>query len=221
MKEKFGKSSIRRYLCSSVLLKDIKDETIDHIMESGMILEFDKGYSLEINKRGLLFILEGSVRIEKNDTVVNILYKNDVFGFTSMFNEEKVNSHIVMNERTVFFIINQATVEQLVRSDSDFALRYIGFLTGKICFLNRKIAVYTANSVENKIMGYLLSFVTDNDTVVLPVHVKDLANQMNISRASFYRIIEDLENEGVIKKEKNKIKITDRNALTNKFEAGE
>lgn len=213
MKKGFEKKLIRKALSSSSLLKNLSEESLDFVMESGMILEFEKGYVLDIDRHGLVFILQGCVRVEKNGTTLNILRNSDVFGFTSMFVDKKVKTSIVMNERTVLFVINQNSIEELIRKDSDFAMAYITFLTNKICFLNNKISCFTTDNAENKVIGYIASISCPGDEAVLPVNMVNLASSLNISRASLYRVFDSLESKGIISRSGNKIKIMNKDAL--------
>ncbi len=158
-------------------------------------------------------ILSGSVSVYKTvgkrRTLLNILKEGDIFGVASMFGEvESYVTAIVAKESTEVIFITHEICEELVRSEPDFAVAYISFLSDRIRYLNKKISSYTAPSAAAKLAGYLLQ---ENRR---RLNMTQLASALNIGRASLYRELDELEAAGIIKKDGQDIQIIDKNALT-------
>jgi len=88
---------------------------------------------------------------------------------------------------------------------------YISFLSGRIRFLNRKIAFYTSGSAERRVALYLSSFNSDEIEPDIPMN--SLCELLDIGRASLYRAFDKLTDDGFIKRDGDKINIVNRQAM--------
>jgi hypothetical protein len=84
----------------------------------------------------------------------------------------------------------------------------IEFLTEKIEFLNKKIATFSSDSVEEKLASYLL-MKSEKLGCAFPFNCKVGAEFINAGRASLYRGISSLSDKKLIKLENKKIYILD------------
>ena len=77
-----------------------------------------------------------------------------------------------------------------------FRENYIGFLGGRIRFLNRKIGYLTAGSAERRLALYLASLGPGEVRLSIPFSA--LSELLDIGRASLYRALDRLEADGQI-----------------------
>lgn len=93
----------------------------------------------------------------------------------------------------------------------DFTIlqRYLSFISDKIYFLNKRIEGFTYESIQERVLCFLESErerQDNQDEIVIRYSKQELAEYLCISRASLYRVLNDLAKEGLIKWEKNKVK---------------
>ncbi len=85
------------------------------------------------------------------------------------------------------------------------AINYIQFLADKINALSDKVDNAASPSVQNAVEKYIAS--NRQDDIVTVGSYTQLALDLNIGRASLYRALDALENEGKINRFKRFIKI--------------
>jgi len=106
----------------------------------------------------------------------------------------------------------------LLQKDRAFRMNYIRFLSERICFLNTKIACFTAGSPERKLASFLLSGCPDgSDRYSLIINANSLSEMLNVGRASLYRAFEKMEADGLITKDGKQITVPDKNILKQHF----
>ena len=89
----------------------------------------------------------------------------------------------------------------------------------RIYFLNRKIDGFTRTDARCRVLNYLADNLVEDQgqfKVCPPYSMKDLAAALNISRATLYRVLDDLIKEGIIYRQKGCIYPLDLGSLTGK-----
>ncbi|MDD4773595.1 MAG: helix-turn-helix domain-containing protein, partial [Eubacteriales bacterium] len=77
----------------------------------------------------------------------------------------------------------------------------------RIRFLNDKIASFTSGTAESRLARYIENLREEDGCVILPTGLRQLADSLDISRASLYRAFDTLESLGCIKRDGRKIAI--------------
>lgn len=152
-------------------------------------------------------ILEGSAIVRKGGTVISHLKKYDLYGAAFLYNDISVfrNTVTALTPLSVAVLSKDGT-DILLKSDPDFSLGYIKYLSHRVTFLNDKIEGYTAQSAEEKLMRYLKkNSENQNGKCEIAVSMKELSSVLCISRASLYRVLDSLEQSGKIRREGKKI----------------
>ncbi|MBR4282327.1 MAG: Crp/Fnr family transcriptional regulator [Clostridia bacterium] len=211
------KNRLISILKNSFLFNGVDEESVEAFVLSKGISQktFSNGEVVEnANSPCLSFVMEGCVRVfgqnQGKRVLLNTLFEGDAFGVARLFCREDTSvSEIVSKGTARVCFIPFENVERLVSTDGKVAANYISFLSEKIRFLNSKIGQYTAKSGEIRLVKYLLSLKEDeNGVVALSLPMSRLASHLGVSRATLYRSMDELENQGHIeRKEKNKIKI--------------
>ena len=107
-------------------------------------------------------------------------------------------------------------LEELLETDKKFLYNYLGFLSGRICYLNQKIRYLTAGSAERKLALYLSSF--GEETVELDASLSSLSELLDIGRASLYRAFDTLIADGYIQKDGRTIHLLDVDAMIQNYQ---
>ena len=155
----------------------------------------------------LCLIIKGEARVSKGETVISHLKDGEIFGAAFLYNQcyEFENTVTALTALKVV-IIEKSGVDELIKSDSSISFNYISYLSERIGFLNDKIEGYTKPSAEEKLMLHLQKNADiNNGKCEISVSMTELSHVLQISRASLYRVIEALEQQGKICRDGKKI----------------
>ena len=86
-------------------------------------------------------------------------------------------------------------------------------MSGRIEFLNKKIATFSADTVEEKLATHILNVYRASSEDHIVLNFSQTAKVLNAGRASIYRAAEALAEMSLIKLENKKIYITDLEGL--------
>lgn len=144
-------------------------------------------------------------------SLLRFLKVGELFGIANFFSENPYASVIrACGECEVFFFPEQA-FSMLLENDRTFLYNYLGFLSGRISYLNQKIGYLTAGSAERKLVWYLHTL--GSDTVCLTESVSALSELLDVGRASLYRAFDRLIADGFIVKNGRNIRILNTESM--------
>ncbi len=150
----------------------------------------------------------------ERSVILRLISPGTAFGVSVLFSEEDPVSVIRAKTPSEAVIFPAHVVEELIASDPVFRMNYIAFLSGRIRFLNRRIACYTAGCAERRLALYLVDLPASADGVaMLDVPLTDLSELLDIGRASLYRAFGKLSDSGLIRRTDRRIEILDRDGL--------
>jgi CRP-like cAMP-binding protein len=167
--------------------------------------------------KALGYIKNGSVGMYKykNDTDTSLFLKRsrsgEVFGAASLFgcgNENALTYDTLIKAHTkceIVFIC-QPLIDALIRRDSNFSKNYIMFLSQRVRYLNEKLTALSVGSAEAKVARYLLGH---GGGVIENINYKLLSSSLDISRATLYRVMCEMSDEGMIEKNDKNVVVTD------------
>lgn len=171
---------------------------------------FAKGsrvYAPRCFRQAMGILLSGELQVVQpgghgGRVVMNRLFPGQVCGVAALFGEcaEYVTEVLAAADSRVLFIF-QESLMQLMRADFRVAENYIGFLSGRIRFLNRRIAALTDGQSDDRLRRYLVEHVDAAGWVELPASMKELSQMLHMSRSSLYRSLDRLLEQGVVRRE--------------------
>ncbi len=184
-------------------------------------LSFDKGaviYSPHSFRQALGIVLKGRVEILRQEdgrrVLMNQLEAGGIFGAAALYgsSEEYVTEIRALEPCRILFI-SQEQLSAMMKQDFAIAENYIRFLSGRIRFLNQRIAGFTGGAADRRLALYLLEHSDEQGTVNLPRSIVALASALNVGRSSLYRSLDVLTEAGLIRRENGKITILDLHRL--------
>ena len=205
----------KQVLKNCFLYEALPEENREEIFSSFVTGSFKKAepiYTQYNFIKSLGVILEGEAAVyNESGAILNVLKPGNCFGAAALFSpaEEYVTS-IVAKKQSLILFISGSELKELFLKYPQTALSYISFLSGRIQFLNRKIDSFTSPSIGNAVWNWLLSQANDSGEVQIAMGYAALARSLSVSRASLYRALTELQNEGKIVKNGAEIKICNR-----------
>ncbi len=172
------------------------------------------------DRRRIGVILAGNAKVRSADGEKNVLLRTisvgEIFGVANLFDSRaKFVSRIVAGRTCRIYFVSRGAVEKLLESDRGFLFAYIDFLSSRIRFLNRKIMFYTSGSAERRLALYLLSF--ESDRVIPDLPMSTLAELLDIGRASLYRAIDSLVDDGFLERDGGAFILRDSEKMLQKY----
>lgn len=208
---KSSTKNLMEILKTNPLFSAVKDEDLLEIVSKHCVEKsFRKGniiFSKSDKEKCIGFIVKGTVQVKKEHIVLNKLKESDIFGAVTLYGKSEgfVNDIVALTDCKVAFISKNG-IELVLSKSPGFAKRYIAYLSQKIYFLNKKIETYTSPTANEKLYAYLSSIAVDG-VAEINIKMTELANQLNLSRASLYRAFTELEADGKAEKEGKRIKL--------------
>lgn len=207
---------------ASPLFKGANASTIEMVQRLGCVKRFQAGdavwdgqhLAIGIMLQGIAKIIKHSA--DNHDVIMHRILPPQMFGAAQVFRGGRELSRVVAEQDCSVLFIGRDIVEKAVKEDFTVGLNYIAFLSERIYFLNRKIEGFTGYSARSRLSMYLLDHAQMKDGVyIVQLHhsLKELADVINVGRASLYRAMDTLVEEGIITRDRRRITILDITAL--------
>lgn len=204
------KKEYKEVLQGLFLFQGLGSEAVSQVYTSSgcECVEFEPGemvYTQTSFCKALGVVLTGELRATRQgggmEILLNVFSSGMVFGAAGLFAEEaSYVSDIQAIKRSRVFFIPEAVLSELFQQFPMAAEQYIRYLSGRIRFLNRRIDSFAGGNAEKRVAAFLLDLAAEmgKQTFRLPVTYTDLAETLNIGRASLYRALEILQEDGSI-----------------------
>jgi len=161
-------------------------------------------------ERRLGIILSGSAKVEKpaegQDIMVSILTPGQILGAAFIFSEEDCITRITANENSVILFISKERLSFMLKEDFRLAENLFSYFSRRIRFLTDRVESISRLSAADKLLHHLRQNAI-GDTVCLPYSMSALASALGMGRASLYRVIVDLEDQGYLRRDGKTIKL--------------
>lgn len=190
------------------------------IESEGELLCFVRGETIFSNdsyKPVIGLLLSGKARVIKGRTVISTLEKGNIFGAVTLFStKQNYATQITAAAACKVLFLSRELISSLMRENSSIAENYITYLSQRIYFLTDKIDAFTAGSAEMRLAGWLLNNCKNDggSTYAIVSNFSLLARELDIGRASLYRIFDFFIEQDVIRRDGEKIVITHREKLS-------
>lgn len=166
-------------------------------------INFSKGdiiFSPKSFRRALGIILSGRVIVKKGELTVSELAVGDLFGAAALFNNEAtyVSTLTARTDGTVIFFTEE-TVRTLTEKNAGIGMNYIRYLSGRIRFLSGEVDMLSEVTPARRILRYLSGKAEEGGKV--RISMTELASRLSIGRATLYRELTRLEEDGAVSRD--------------------
>lgn len=214
--------TIREYLANNSIFKHSSPENIELFLNDDTVhvKKFRSGetiFSPECKEKYVGIISSGSAIVATSaspeNTLLKVIKENEMFGIANLYSDnENFPSIITAKGDTTVILICENAFKRLLENDKKLLTAYLSLLSNKIVYLNKKISTLTAGSTEKKLCVFLAE--NEHDGVFdSNVSMSSLSEMLNIGRASLYRALDALSDNGLIIRTGKKIIIPDKYAL--------
>ncbi len=167
-------------------------------------------------------VLSGQVEVysalPERRTLLNILGRGRAFGVAAMFQSfGRYPTLVEAGRKCRILFLPQQALETVFAAHAQVMRNYIGFLSGRIFFLNRKIDAYITGRTTARLATYLMDQAEQDESgayaLTLPVGMNKLARMLSMGRASLYRAEQELTDSELIRREGREVRILDMQRL--------
>ncbi|MBP5292613.1 MAG: Crp/Fnr family transcriptional regulator [Clostridia bacterium] len=170
----------------------------------------DRSHKLGIVMKGRALLYSAD---ESRNVVLSTIETGDVFGIDNLFSEEPFGYRVISKGESQILFISEASLQKILENDRAVAFNYIKLLSEKLRRLNGNIQNVTGGTAERRLALYLLD-LGPGDDVQLTVPMSTLCKMLDIGRASLYRAMDQLSEDGLIVREGKNIHFTNRAELS-------
>ncbi|WP_129724062.1 Crp/Fnr family transcriptional regulator [Xylanivirga thermophila] len=218
-------------LRKSPLFNHMTDEDIRNCLKCShskvISYEKDEVIFLQQDKPKKLFILiEGSVVVcsdsisGKRNIITTISKTGEVFGEVFLFLDERgyENYAIAADRAEVLEMPKEFLYHNCGNNCGYHTLlisNMLSILAQKAYHLNQKLQIMSSSTLRQKISKLLLQNVDKGGNVILKMKREELADFLNVARPSLSRELMKMQEDGLVKIERNKIKIIDFDEIQN------
>jgi CRP-like cAMP-binding protein len=195
-------------LAKSFLFRGLDIKTVSHIIkeispQQKTYKRNDLIYPSPNDKEAVGFVIQGKCEIRKprsdsGKTVINILSPGDSFGILSVFSDEEFPTEIYASVNCSILFFSKEQIISFVNNYSQISTNIITFLADRVNFLNRKIATFSAKSVESKLAAFILDECERQSSDTITFNAKKTSEEIGAGRASVYRALASLQDSGLI-----------------------
>lgn len=191
---------------SFFLWKDLDDTSMQRLLDGMQHCHVSSGTAIDTANGALCVLWSGKIKVYAKSALgeraalLRTMEAGAVFGVNQVFRSSVLPMSRLVACRPCDILCIPITLWETILSENPLTMqRYVRFLTERIEFLNQKICYLTAGTSERKLAVYLLSVLPkDGSFAALSLPAASLADLLDISRASLYRAINKLTDDGFL-----------------------
>lgn len=156
-------------------------------------------------ERCLGVLLRGTVTVRKGALPMGQLGPGDLFGAAALYHEEEdYVTTLTPRESCTVLLLSQQQLDDLLSAQPQIARSYIAYLSQRIRFLSGKVGELAGSSAQERVIRYLIAHGGE-DGVCPDCSWTELAERLNMGRASLYRALDSLTQKGLLRREGNTV----------------
>ncbi len=224
MKMDVGQFDIPRYLSVLPMFSDLSSLERDRIAQGCHIRRLTRGdmvFRIGEACEAFHVVVVGQVKLyvaspAGQEKVIELIGPGHSFAEAMMFLEKPYIINAQSLADTLLISVSKQAVFGEVERDPRFCLHMLAGISRRLHGLVRDVEGYSLQSGMQRLIGYLLRDVEDEDTasmgvltVSLPVSKATIASRLSLTPEYFSRVLHELETEGLIAIDKREIRILD------------
>lgn len=216
------------YLKKLTLFSELSEEDLERISRISFERSYKKNMIVFMEDEpgeAFYYIKSGKVKVYRTyddgkEHIVHIFGSGDVFGEVTLFNNISYPASASVYEDAVIGIIKNTALENLVKQNSELALKIIKILAKKLLLAQNKIKDLAFNDVFSRTASQIIKLSkeygrkTEKGILVdIGLSRQELAEMIGATRETVSRAISRFKKEKSITESKDKIVIIDEGKL--------
>lgn len=197
-------------LSTCPLFNGMSPMEIGHLLsqEGCRLVHYPAGSAIP-SERGMMLLLTGSVLIEKQSADGRYLRMREVWPPQAinvsalLAQPPKEVSRLSTPDGCRAVELSRPLVTQALLEGGTFSVNLVEFLLGRVVFLNKKITALSGHTAASRLELYLAENAAQKDgvwQVQLPCSLSEFAELLCVGRASLYRTLDAMEEQGRIRR---------------------
>ena len=214
--------SLVRQLQTNSIFSALDDQTLQRLVQDAVWREYDVGEVVVLEGEalsGLYFLQSGWLKVVKispsgREQVLRFFEAGNTFNEVSVFTKAPNPATAIALEPAGVWLIRQESVMRLLREEPDFAENIIAKMAERLLYLVSLVTDLSLRSVKARLARLILEGAED-DVLHRPrwFTQAELASRLGTVPDVIQRGLRSLEKDGVIKVERQRIHVLDRERL--------
>jgi len=201
------------YLSAHAIWSGLPPERLEDLAAAGEICLYEKGERIWGGEAGyrqaLGLVLGGAAQVRKERMLLSVHREGDYFGLVTLFYDTGYYAAEIeaLRECRVLFI-GRLAVERLLDACPGAAKAYIAYLSQRVYYLGARLDTVTAGSVARRLECHLRAGAVMDEQgrlIYSSGSQTALAQSLNMGRATLYRAMEELAQQGLVQREGKEI----------------
>ena len=160
--------------------------------------------------QNIFAIKKGQIRLERptiegRSVTMHVANVGESFAEAALFSEV-YHCNAISTTTSTIHVYSKNQILDALRCEPDKAEKYIAHLSSQVRSLRTRLELRNILSARERILQYLLLVANlKSREVSLDRPLKEIAEELGLAQETFYRELSKMNNEGVIKRNKNKI----------------
>lgn len=170
----------------------------------------------------LYIILSGRVKVliqddEGHEVILSVMGPHDFFGEMGLLDDQPRSASVEALEPCEMLRLSKAGFVTCMKDNFDLAMRIIRNLVKRLRDADRKIESLALIDVYGRVARLLLDMAEETDGKWVVPHAppkQEIARMIGASREMVSRVVKDLQEKGLIRAERRKIFLLDRQSMS-------
>ena len=206
---------------ASSLLRGLNQKDKEAIVQNHTVARKKKGEYLfrEGGKaRGLVCLVTGKAKVFRvgvggREHIIKMLKDQELFGFQSLFTDNKWTFSSVAIEDSVICTIERHCILKILKNNADISMKFNKVLSDELSYSYNKMVSISQKHVRGRLvesllmLGEIYGYEADGITIKAYLSRNDIAHLSNMTSSNAIRTLSNLASEGNIRIHGKKIRL--------------
>lgn len=168
----------------------------------------------------LYILLSGKAKVVIDDgdgreVTLNVIGPSEFFGEMSLIDEKPRSASVEAIEPCEVLYISKPAFMSVLRDNFDVAMLMLRGVVGRLRDADRKIASLALMDVHGRVARLIMELAHEvNEQWIVDTGSEEMARMVGASREMVSRVLKEMRDNGLIKRDKRKIIVLDRASMT-------
>jgi CRP/FNR family cyclic AMP-dependent transcriptional regulator len=175
----------------------------------------------------LYVMLAGRARVgiddgEGREVTLTVIGPNEFFGEMSLIDDKPRSANVQAIDQCEVLYISKAAFMTCLKDNFEVAMMILRAVVGRLREANQKIATLALMDVHGRVARLIIDLAREvNDTWVVDTGSEEMARTVGASREMVSRVLKQMRDSGLIRRDKRKIIVLDRASMDRRSAGGQ